>query len=382
MRPVQVHGVVVGGGKIPRSEACQWIGRHVPGRNRNVQRFLQLLQRAHANGFFSVFRAPEGQRNTPVPRTAQIPIVQRFQPISKPTGSRAGRFPLDGVVQGLHAFFDRGGANEPAVQRVVQDRLVRSPAVRVTVHVLLNFERLVFCFQLDGDFFVHAQFGRLFRGVVGVFDKFSGPRAAGLRQEPPAEVHQRDGVTVFVQHQQRRHSGGGGHPGVVRAKSGSRVHHARAVFRGHKITRNHAKSLVCVFVRQRARQQLLVAQAHQSGAQVCAASGPNRTFLLRFEIIGHQSGGQHHLHRRMRVGVFCGDAAVFNVRAHRQRRIGRQGPRGGGPGQKVHGGIPKKRPALVRWHHGKLRRNAGVCNVFVATGLVQLVGAQTGTRGG
>ena len=56
--------------------------------------------------------------------------------------SRTGtfRFPVDGLVQLYHTLLAGGTADKPAIQRVVQHRFVRTPAMRIVVHVLLYLE--------------------------------------------------------------------------------------------------------------------------------------------------------------------------------------------------------------------------------------------------
>ena len=51
--------------------------------------------------------------------------------------SRTGafRFPVNRLVQLYHAVFASGRADEPAIQRIIQYRFVRTPAVRIIVHM-------------------------------------------------------------------------------------------------------------------------------------------------------------------------------------------------------------------------------------------------------
>ena len=48
--------------------------------------------------------------------------------------------PVDRVVELNHAIAAGGGADKPAVKRIVKDGLIGAPAVRIVVHVFLDLE--------------------------------------------------------------------------------------------------------------------------------------------------------------------------------------------------------------------------------------------------
>ena len=87
-----------------------------------------------------VFRAPNGQRRTPIATAAQVPVLQVLEPFAEATRACALWLPVDRIVELDHAIAAGGGADKPAVKRIVKDGLIGAPAVRIVVHVFLDLE--------------------------------------------------------------------------------------------------------------------------------------------------------------------------------------------------------------------------------------------------
>ena len=87
-----------------------------------------------------VFRAPNGQRCAPIATAAQVPVLQVLEPFAEATRAGALWLPVDRIVELDHAIAAGGGADKPAVKRIVKDGLIGAPAVRIVVHVFLDLE--------------------------------------------------------------------------------------------------------------------------------------------------------------------------------------------------------------------------------------------------
>ena len=142
-RTVKVYPVVVFEGRVGRIEPIvfQRIGRHDTGIHRLVDCGIQFRGRSDADLFAAVFGAPDRERRTPETAAAQVPVLDVFQPLSETAGSGGFRLPGYGLVQGHHLVLDRRRLDEPGVQRIIQDRHIRAPAVRIAVNVLLHLEQ-------------------------------------------------------------------------------------------------------------------------------------------------------------------------------------------------------------------------------------------------
>ena len=116
------------------------VGCHHSGCHGFVDLGKQFFDTTDAYLLLPVLGAPYRQRCAPVARAREVPVVQVLQPFTE--ASCAGRFglPIDGFVQGNHLIACGCGTYEPRVERVIHDRRVGTPAMRVVVHVLLNLQ--------------------------------------------------------------------------------------------------------------------------------------------------------------------------------------------------------------------------------------------------
>ena len=108
---------------------------------------VQFFNRTDADFLRPVFRPPDRQRSSPVAATAQVPVLQVFQPFAETSRAGALRLPVDRIVQLDHPFATSRRADKPAIQRIVKNRLVRPPAVRIVVHMFFDAEHTVLHLQ-------------------------------------------------------------------------------------------------------------------------------------------------------------------------------------------------------------------------------------------
>ncbi len=107
-----------------------------------VRTVRQFLIAADHGLFAAVLGAPYRQRRSPVARAGKIPVLHILKPFAEATGSSGGRFPLDCSVELDEPFACLGSADKPTVERIIENRLVGTPAVRIIVYMLLCAERL------------------------------------------------------------------------------------------------------------------------------------------------------------------------------------------------------------------------------------------------
>ena len=381
IRTVKVYLVVVLQAHVGRIEAfvLERMGRHDAGGDSLFDLFIQFFHRADALLLLSVFRAPDGQRRAPVAAAGKIPILDVLQPLAETAGSRGGGLPGDFPVQGHHLLFYGRCLDEPAVQRIVQDRKVCTPAVRIAVHVFLHLEGAAVGLHHDAKVDIQRAFfigmleillvagfhitagiflvGRIHRGGIGRVHIFQAHEAA-------LAVHLGLRVSILVNRHHRADAGRGGHPLVIRTEGGSDMDDARTLIRGHIIPGNHAE---CVPVRTEPRDELPVAQSDKFTA--LDAAREQLMFHLGPEESVHAGFG--HDIRCLRPGIRIGrpHLHIVDVGTHAQRRIGRKGPGRGSPGQEVEILLP---------FHPELNGGRSVAHVLVAAGLIEFVGTEAG----
>ena len=377
---VQVHLFVVLVGHVACLEPGQRVVRHDASGHSFVAGALQFLHRPNAPFFRTIFCPPDGQWNAPETGTAQIPIVDIFQPLAKPARSSAFRLPRDGVVQGHHPLLRIRGANEPRIEWIIEDGLVSAPAVGIAVLVLFHLEGLATFLQKNGDLHV-KWFGVLLR--VHIKFRFHVSSCKWTDTETSLKVHQGHPMSVPIVHEHCRHSSILGHAGIVGAKRWGRMDHARAVLCGDKIPGDDLKGSLRILHGGRPVKQGFIAHAHQIGP----LHSPHHFVvwgLLVAPLLGDQGLCEHHETGRFSVAVGGAHHGVGNVRAHRQCRVGRQGPWGRRPSQKVQRLLHSR--ASHELEHlftcggcgAELRNDGGVFDVPVGARLIELMRAQSG----
>ena len=124
----------------------------------------------------------------------QVPVHHIFQPVAKTAFAGAFGFPVDGFIEVNHPVFQCSSLYEPGIQRVIQDRFVGPPAMRIIVLVFLDPEGQAFLFQFDADVDIDV-------GVVGVIlvvlDITVAELAQAVDEFPLFVDHDQDTDTVF-----------------------------------------------------------------------------------------------------------------------------------------------------------------------------------------
>ena len=142
VRAMQVDAVVILGRVGLGHEAVVFIGiaLHEARFDGAFDLGVEFADRADTLLFRVVIRAPNGQRRAPIATAAQVPVLQVLEPFAEATRASALWLPVDRIVELDHAIAAGGGADKPAVKRIVKDGLIGAPAVRIVVHVFLDLE--------------------------------------------------------------------------------------------------------------------------------------------------------------------------------------------------------------------------------------------------
>ena len=163
-----------------------------------------------------VLAAPDRQGSTPVPRSRQRPVDVVAQPVTVATPLDRRRVPVRGLVLSQQFILDRGGPDVPRRQRVVDQRRVAAPAVRVGVLVGHPLE------QQPARGKVRHQ------GLVGVFEELPAhERHVGL--EVAIGQHRVDHRQVVVAADRE----------VIGAERGGEVHDAGTIGGGDEVPDDH-----------------------------------------------------------------------------------------------------------------------------------------------
>ena len=313
------------------------------------------------------------------------------------------RFPVNRVVQFNHAVAAGRRADKPAIQGVIEDRLVGAPAVRVVVDVLFNLEDTVLHLQhhADGDVegFVLVRELR----VVGILDEAAlvGVVVGGVHpfadessvqileaEELTGQIDHRTHVAVLVHHHQRGDAVGFGHLVIVGTEGRGDVDDTRTVFDGYEVARDDAES---TFAGIDPRNELLVLHTGQVRAFPFAHHLIWDEFVallvvlqfqfgsLRIEISMEQILAQDHRLRDARVRIIGLNRHVGKGRADTERRVRRQGPGSSRPGQEER--VAEAGHLRFRVEDAELRGTRRILHVAIAARLVQLVRTQARAGG-
>ena len=144
---MEVDLLVVLLGVDPRLEVLPGVLGHEARSYRLLDADIELGDGGDAALFLAVLGAPDRERCAPVAATGEVPVLEVLQPLAEAARTGALRLPIDGLIEAHHLLAASRGADEPAIQRIVEDGLVRAPAVGVGVHVLLDAEDLALPLQ-------------------------------------------------------------------------------------------------------------------------------------------------------------------------------------------------------------------------------------------
>ena len=152
VRTVQVYLVVVllrivSGNESP---VLQGIALHHTSLHGLLYLAIEFVHRTDAL-LSAILVAPDRQRRTPEARARQVPVVEVLQPVAKPACTRRLGLPANCLVQGHQSFLALCILDEPAVEGIIEDGLVRAPAVGIVVGHLLDAEGLSLHFHLHTD---------------------------------------------------------------------------------------------------------------------------------------------------------------------------------------------------------------------------------------
>ena len=140
---MQIYEFIIFLAVIARHKAFifQWIACHHTCYDSFFKFVVKHGYRFYAEFLTAIFRTPYGQRSAPVAATRKIPVLKILKPFSKTSGTGRSRFPLYGVVEFHHALAGSGSADKPAVERIIDYRSIRAPAVGIVVGMLLHAEQ-------------------------------------------------------------------------------------------------------------------------------------------------------------------------------------------------------------------------------------------------
>ena len=100
--------------------------------------FLNTSDRMH----MSALTFPDIERCSPVTVTADSPILHVFQPVAETAFSDTFRNPVDRIVIGDQIVFHFCHLDKPGFARIIDQRCVTSPAVRITMFELRSIKQL------------------------------------------------------------------------------------------------------------------------------------------------------------------------------------------------------------------------------------------------
>ena len=98
------------------------------------------------------FANPDRQRRAPVAFAGEGPIDVRFQEVAEAAVADVLRQPMDEAVVGQHLVAELRRADEPALPRILDERIfLGPPAERVVVQVLFLVEEQAAALQVADD---------------------------------------------------------------------------------------------------------------------------------------------------------------------------------------------------------------------------------------
>ena len=148
---MQVDLIVVLLRIYPWGKVLPGVSRHEASFYRALDGVVELFDGGDTDLFTTILGAPDRQGCTPVAATREVPVLEVLQPLTEATRTGALGLPVDGIVETHHLLTASRGADEPAIQRIIEYGLVRTPAVGIGVHVLLDLEGTTLALQLQSD---------------------------------------------------------------------------------------------------------------------------------------------------------------------------------------------------------------------------------------
>ena len=323
------------------------IACHESGFHSLVDLGVELCDRADADFLLAVLGAPDRKRCAPETAAAQIPVLNVLKPLAETSGTRGLRLPGDRLVQSHHLVLDSSGLDEPGIERIIKDRLVCSPAVRIAVGLLLDPERPAVHLHHHAEINVKSRSvsrKRIIESVLHITAGIFLVRKVHVRADifrikvfdrVEASVVVNLGLTpaVLVQNHHSRHAVVCGDLLVIRTESRSDVNDSGTVLGRDIVSGDHPERLPFLD-RLEPRDQLLVADSDKVDALERAVKNLVRhEFVarlvvlkrnvggLRIEPSTHQILGQHVDGLLSRIWVEGKDTDIFILRSHAERRV-------------------------------------------------------------
>ena len=287
-------------------------------------KFFQFLNGADTDRFPSIGVAPHRQRTAPVTVAADRPVAGIFQPFAETAFLDMFRDPVHLLVGGEHFRLDRFDADKPGGNRLVDQRGVVAPAMRITVLDRAAVDQFSFGFQT-----FHDRLVRIFHEHAFVFR------------------NQRSEFAFRIDGADTGNAVGFAGDAVVFTEQRSGMNNTRTVFRADII---RVDDPVCAVGDEvKAFLDLLIFAAFDQ----VAAFGFFAEEVREERFVTHsQQIFAFAARRDFRHGVFlviCTetrfrqnveiiavlDFDIVNIRSGGKRHVGRQSPRGGSPRQNV-----------------------------------------------
>ena len=374
------------------------IGFHESSLNSLVDLLIEFLNRSDTFLFLTIFRAPDRQRSTPITAAAQVPVLQVLQPFTEAARTSTLRFPVDRVVQLDHAIAASGRTDKPAIQRIIEDWLISSPAMRIIVCMFLDLEYPILRLQHHADLDIQSLILICLGWIIGVLYEFAlewiivGSVHASLHEfriqvfqlkELTCHIHHRTHIAIFILQHQRWNTSRFSYPVVISTESRRDVDNTCTILGRYIVSCDYPESALA---RINPRRQLLIMHIGQLGTFPFANDTERNQFIAglivrqgdfsRFGVeIGRKTVFTHNGgHRNARVWIVCLYGYIGDVGAYAKRRIRRQCPRRCGPSQEEW--ITKLCHLRFRIKDMELCRTSCILDVTITTRLVQLMGTQ------
>ena len=269
---------------------------------------------------------PDRQRRAPVAVAREAPVLHVLEPVAEAALADGLRDPVDGVVVRDELVLDRRHLDEPRRERVVEERRVAAPAVRIAMRELRRLEELALLLEILED------------QRVGLLDKDARPVRV-LRELALAvdEIHEAHAVfhadAVIVLTEGRRH-----------------VDDARAVLRRDVVVAEHDERFLA---RLHLADGIGIERLVLPALELLALAAREHRALARHVL-------EHFVDERLGEDVFLLPDLhlhIVDLRIHAEREVRRQRP-----GRRRPGEIAGIRLAL----HAELDHRRALRDVLVA----------------
>ena len=303
--PVEVYPVIISKGHVRRVETLvlERIGCHDSGCYSLLYLGVELGCGADALLFLSILGAPDRERGAPVAASGEVPVLDVLEPLSETSGTCGLRLPGNGLVQCNHLVLDSRSLYEPRIKRIVEHRLVGSPAVRIAVDVLLDPECPAVHLHHHAEVDIKGR-GVCRNGIIegildvpaGIFGIFRAYVPGGIcrihileavETSFPVDKRLEEAGSVLELH--RRYAECGSNLLVVSSEGRGDVNHARTVLGGDIVSGDDFEG-VPVY-RLEPRYELAVADAGELGALHFRTEHLIRHELVARLVVGERNVG-------------------------------------------------------------------------------------------